>query len=388
MSVTDTAPPTPATGQTTDSWSERAATVAPRIARYAADHDRDGSFVHEAFEILESEGFIGATVPTDFGGGGADHAETGAILTELAKGCPSTAVTLSMHYHLVATQIWRHKHGQPAEAILRKVATEGVVLISTGAADWVDSYGQATKVDGGFRIKAKKSPCSGAPAGSILVASAPWPDGPDGPQVIHCAIPFASDGVSIDATWNAMGLRGTGSHTVVLDDVFVPDAAVSLIRPAGEWHPVWNAVLGSAMPLIMAAYRGIAEAAAELALGVAARKPSEHTLTAVGEMLNQLTVGQDAVSEMLRSSADLTFAPTLEHTATVLSRKTAAAEAFIQTVRSALDVCGGAGYSVPTGLERLYRDVHGALYHPLPADKQRLFTARVALGLDPVGGVG
>jgi acyl-CoA dehydrogenase len=379
---------TAATGTTPTTWAERAGEVATRIAPFAADHDRDGSFVHEAFDILRNEGFIEALVPTEFGGGGASHREAGTILTELAKGCPSTAVTLSMHYHLVATQVWRHNNGQPAEGVLRKVAA-GAVLISTGAADWVDSYGKAIKVDGGFRVTARKAPSSGAPVGSILVASVPWAggaDGAEGPSVIHCAIPFSAEGVSIDATWDAMGLRGSGSHTVVLDDVFVPDEAVSLIRPSGEWHPVWNAVLGSAMPLIMSAYLGVAEAAADLAIDYAAAKGGpEHMLPSVGEMLNQLATSRELVASMLDASENLTFAPTLEHTAAILSRKTAASEAAIATVRSALDVCGGAGFSVAMGLERLYRDVHGSLHHPLPAAKQKLFTARLALGLDPLG---
>ena len=225
--------------------STAAADLAQRIAPFAAVHDRDGTFVHEAFELLRAEGFVSALVPEEFGGSGVTHAEAGRILTELARGCPSTAVTLSMHYHLVATQVWRHKHGQPAGAVLRKVADKNVVLISTGAADWVGSYGEAVQVEGGFRVSARKSPSNGAPTGDILVTSAPWRDSPDGPQVIHCAIPFSAEGVSIEESWNAMGLRGTGSDTVVLDDVFVPDAAVSLIRPADEWHPVWSAVLDS-----------------------------------------------------------------------------------------------------------------------------------------------
>lgn len=372
------------------SWTERAAALAERIAPYAADHDRAGTFVTEAFDLLRAEGFIGALVPTEYGGAGISHIEAGAVLTELAKGCPATAVTLSMHYHLVATQVWRHNSGQDAEGVLRKVAA-GAILISTGAADWVDSTGSATKVEGGFRISARKSPSSGAPVGAILVTSIPWADGPDGPSVIHCAVPFAADGVSIDATWDTMGLRGTGSHTVVLDDVFVPDAAVSLIRPAGQWHPIWNAVLGAAMPLIMSAYLGIATSAAELATEQVAAKVGVDEaglavqLDGLGRMTNQLTTAGDLVAAMLASSDDLRFSPSLEHSATVLARKTEAAEAMIATVRSALDLCGGRGFTVAAGLERLYRDVHGALYHPLPAAKQKQFTARVALGLDPLG---
>jgi len=375
----------PATSPETEAdWIAKASDVAAKIKPFSAGHDQNNTFVHEASEILKAEGFTTVLVPTEFGGPGVSHETAGRILTELAKGCPSTAVTLSMHYHLVATQVWRHKHGQPAEGILRKVAAEKVVLISTGAADWVDSYGEAVKVDGGFRISARKSPSSGAPAGDILVTSVPWNDSPEGPQVIHCAVPFNANGVSIEETWDTMGLRGTGSHTVVLDDVFVPDAAVSLIRAAGEWHPVWSAVLGSAMPLIMSAYAGIAEAAADLAVERARKSSSPTTIGSVGDMLNQLTTVQDTVTAMLRSSDNLNFAPTDAHAARVLSRKTVAANAAISTVRAALDVCGGAGFSTATGLERLYRDVHGALYHPLPEPKQREFTGRVAVGMAPV----
>jgi alkylation response protein AidB-like acyl-CoA dehydrogenase len=71
----------------------------------------------------------------------------------------------------------------------------------------------------------------------------------------------------------------------------------------------------------------------------------------------------------------------------VLSRKTVVAEAAIATVRAAMDVVGGASYSTSTGLERLHRDVHGALHHPLPATRQRGFTGRVALGLAPMPAV-
>ena len=61
-------------------------------------------------------------------------------------------------------------------------------------------------------------------------------------------------------------MRGTGSHTVVIDDVFVPEEAVALVRPAGEWHPVWSTVLGAALPLIMSSYVGVAEEAADRAV--------------------------------------------------------------------------------------------------------------------------
>lgn len=111
-------------------------------------------------------------------------------------------------------------------------------------------------------MSARKSPASGCEAGHILVTSIRWDEAPDGPKVLHCAVPIGAEGVRIERTWDTLGLRATGSHTVVLDEVFVPDAAVSLIRPADQWHPVWNVVMGAAMPLILSAYLGIADVAA------------------------------------------------------------------------------------------------------------------------------
>ena len=365
-------------------WADAAQDVAAAIAGDAADHDRSGTFVSDGIALARDRGLVSMLVPTELGGGGATHAETCAVLTTLAHGCPATALTLSMHSHLVAAQVWRHKHDLPAP-VLTRVAAERIFLVSTGAADWIDSGGRSSKVEGGFRVSARKAPSSGCPAGDVLVSSARWDDAPDGPQVIHFAVPFAADGVSIDQTWDTMGMRGTGSHTVVLDDVFVPDAAVALTRAAGAWHPVWNTVIGAAMPLIMAVYVGIAEAAATRAVALVGERGGTTAAPLVGRMLNQLHTARDGLAAMVVLSDDLRFANTDDLGAAVLSRKTVVADAAISTVRLAMEAVGGASYSTSTGLERLYRDVHGGLYHPLPAAKQEVFTGRAALGLAPVG---
>jgi alkylation response protein AidB-like acyl-CoA dehydrogenase len=250
----------------------------------------------------------------------------------------------------------------------------------------VSSNGSASKVDGGFRVSARKTPASGCPIGDIVVSSARWADAPDGAQVIHFSVPFSAPGVSIDETWDTMGMRATGSHTIVLDDVFVSDATVSLTRPADVWHPVWNTVMGVAPPLIMSVYVGVAEAAADLAVE-RAEKRSDLSLVVplVGRMYNCLTSAQDSVGAMIAWSDDLRFANTDQHAAAMLTRKTTATDAAIDTVRLAMEIAGGSGYLAETGIERLYRDVHGALYHPLPAVNQELFCGRFAMGLDPIG---
>jgi alkylation response protein AidB-like acyl-CoA dehydrogenase len=370
---------------TTD-WLTTARDLVPELAARAAEHDRDGTFVQDGIDLVRDRGLLAMFVPAELGGGGASFADACAVLTTLAHGCPSTSLTLSMHMHLVAAQVWRHHRDLPAP-VLPRVAAEGLVLVSTGAADWIDSSGVARKVEGGYRVSGRKMPASGAPAGAIVVTSARWEDAPDGPQVVHMSIPFAAEGVSVEETWDALGMRGTGSHTVVLDEVFVPDAAVPLVRPAGAWHPVWATVLGCALPLIMSTYVGVAEAAVARALELAARRSERpDTAPAVGRMVGQLTAAQDAVAVMVRANEDLRFDATLESAAAMLTRKGNAAAAAIETVRLAMEVGGGQAFAAGGGVEQLLRDVHGSTYHPLPPAAQQLFTGRVALGLDPVGG--
>lgn len=365
-------------------WIARARELVPELAARAAEHDRSGAFVTTAFERLREAGLLTMLVPSELGGGGARHADASAVLAELAHGCPATSLALSMHTHLVAAQLWRHHQGLPAPALAAVAA--GRVLISTGAADWIDSSGESVRVDGGYRVTARKAPASAAPAGDVLVTSFRWEDAPDGPAVVHASVPFTAEGVHVEETWDTMGMRATGSHTVVLDDVFVPDAAVALVRPAGQWHPVWSTVLGAALPVIMASYVGVAERAADRAIDLAARRSERPDVAPlVGRMLTQLTIARDAVRAMIDASDDLRFDNTLEHATGSLTRKTIAADAAIATVRLALEVGGGAAFSVAGGVERLFRDVHGALYHPLPAAQQERFTGRVALGLDPLG---
>ena len=388
--MTTTAPTTPSprhwTGADPSSrWPSEARELVPKLAERAAEADRSGRFVHEGYELLRERRFMSMLVPAELGGGGATFAEACMVLDELAHGCPSTSLAFAMHTHLVAAQVWRHLRGMPAP-VLGKLAASEIVLVSTGASDWLESNGTATKVEGGYRISARKAPASGAPAGSVASTSIRY-EGPDGPQVIHCSVPFAAEGVGVEETWDTMGMRATGSHTVVFDDVFVPDEAVALIRPAGPWHPVWATVVGVALPLIMSSYVGVAHSAAERATDLAARRAERPDVAPlVGRMRNRLTVARDTVRAMIDAADDLRFDNTIEAAAESLSRKTNAAEAAIDTVRIAIEVGGGAAYHVSGGIERLYRDVHGALFHPLPTAQQERFTGRIALGLDPVGG--
>src|SRR5205814_1510412 len=121
------------------------------------------------------------------------------------------------------------------------------------------------------------------------------------------------------------------------------------------------------------------------ALELARGRSDSHVLQLAGEMLNAHTAGADAVRAMFEDADDLHFDNSDALAARTLSRKSVATDAFIDTVRLAIEMVGGVGYTRASRLERLYRDVHGALFHPLPRAKQTRFSGRVALGLTPIG---
>lgn len=359
--------------------------IGPRFAADAAERDAGDVFVAGHYDILKEHKVFSALVPADLGGGGASHSAMCAFLRQLAHSCPSTALALSMHQHLVAAAVYNHRNGRPGRKLLERVAAAETVLISTGANDWMESNGSVERADGGFQVSAKKPFGSGSPKGDVLVTSAPFEDPRAGWQVLHFTVPFAASGVSLADDWRSLGMRATGSHTIILDKVFVPDDAVVLRRPRGQFHPAWNVILTVAMPLIMSVYAGVAEAAAAIGVEQANKRQGDPTVPyLLGELANRLTTVQLAVDDMVRLADNLDFAMSLEVTNAVLVRKTIAAQHVLATVEKALEVAGGAGFYRKIGLERLLRDAHAAQFHPLSPKRQHRFTGRLALGLDPI----
>lgn len=376
---------TTATTSQTD-WLAIARGLGRDFAPRAAAHDADDSFVAENYDILKAHHIFSAPVPQELGGGGASHAELCEFLRELAQSCGSTALALSMHMHLLAATVWRWRQGHPVEPLLKRVVQEETVLISSGGSDWLESSGTAEKVDGGYCITARKIFSSGCPKGKILMTTAVYDDPQDGPTVLHFPVPFADEGVTILDTWHTLGMRGTGSHDVLIEGVFVPESAIALRRPKGQWHPFFNVVAAVALPLIMAVYVGVAEAAHALALEKARHKQDDpQTAYLIGEMTNALVSAQMALREMIAIADNYDFEPVDTTANAIFIRKTIAAHAAITTVEKAMEVVGGASFYRSMGLERLLRDVQGGLYHPLHEKRQHLFTGRMALGLDPIG---
>jgi alkylation response protein AidB-like acyl-CoA dehydrogenase len=363
-------------------WIAVAQTLGERFAPRAAAHDGDDSFVAENYADLKSHRLFSAGVPAELGGGGASHAELCAMLRTLGRSCGSTALALSMHTHLVAALVWRREHDRaPVEPVLRRIAAEELVLVSSGGSDWLAGSGRARKVDGGYRIDARKIFSSGCPSGQLLSTSAVFEDPQAGPTVLHFSVPLDAPGVKILDTWHTLGMRATGSHDVVIEDVFVPEAAIAGRRPQGTWHHLFHIVVLVALPLIYSVYVGVAEAARDLAVRQAVKKRDDPSVPyLVGEMDNQLAAAVMALDSMVATAA--TAQPGPDTTKRTTTARTLCGRAAIATVDKAMEVVGGGAFYRSLGLERLFRDIQGARYHPLQEKVQLRYAGRHALGLD------
>jgi acyl-CoA dehydrogenase len=209
-----------------------------------------------------------------------------------------------------------------------------------------------------------------------------YDDPQDGPTVIHFPVPLDAPGVKRLDNWRTLGMRGTGSNDLMLDGVFIPDAVMGGVRrPPGKWHPSVHAVTLNALPIVYAAYVGIAEAGRDLALEIARKKKDDPGLPyLVGEMENQLVTAQSALASAVTTAT--TARPGPETTSAILVRRTIIGNAVLRTLDKAMEVAGGASFFRAARLERLFRDVQAARFHPLPEKQQTRLTGRLLLGLD------
>ncbi|MEP0873658.1 acyl-CoA dehydrogenase family protein [Trichocoleus desertorum AS-A10] len=360
-------------------WLSLAESLGEQFAVRDTEADETDVFVADNITRLKTTGLVAAGVPIELGGGGASYTEMCAVLRVLGRYCSSTALAFAMHTHQVMVPTWRwHNQKAPVDGLLKRIATEQLVLLSSGGSDWLQSNGTAIKVDGGFLITARKVFASGAPAANLLMTSAVYQDPDIGPTVLHFAVPMQAQGVVIEPTWQAMGMRGTGSHDVILSDVFIPDAAIALRREQGKWHPIFHLISMVAFPLVYSVYVGVAEAARDRALQLAMkRRTDEHLCYLVGGLDNELTAAKLALQHMI-AIAEVSQ-PSFETTNQIMTGRTLVAKAVLNVADLAMEVAGGSAFYRKLGLEKLFRDAQGVRYHPLREGDQRRLSGQLAL---------
>jgi alkylation response protein AidB-like acyl-CoA dehydrogenase len=184
-------------------------------------------------------------------------------------------------------------------------------------------------------------------------------------------------GIEIYSVWRSLGMRGTGSNDVVIDNLFIPDA-IAFSRKSAEWHPVFQIIATIAFPLIYAVYLGVAERARDIAVELAGRKSTtSYSLDLAGRMETSLRAAQLAHHWMLDTVA--LNAPSAETVNEVMIGRSLTAEHAIRTVELALELAGGAAF-YRNGLERCFRDIQGCAVSSAPIGPQAQYAGATALG--------
>jgi alkylation response protein AidB-like acyl-CoA dehydrogenase len=353
--------------------------VAEAARPHADRHDIEGSFVTEGVTAARDSGYLAAAVPAELGGLDARTADVAAVQRTIARACGSTALACSMHQHVTLAAAWRFRRADTVvEPMLRRVLDDHIVIASTGGNDWTRPTTIATPAEGGWTVSGRKTFASISPAANVAATFAVIGEPAEGSEVIAFGLPLSTEGVRIEETWDAAGMRGTGSHDLVLEDAFVSEGQVTARRVWGELdRPLLVASL-HAWPVIYSTYLGVAEALVDMI--VDSGKVKESAARSVGMLdfhLRSARWALDAVLSELGDDPD----PTIESFLTLQQMKRAVTVACQEIAMLAPEVAGGGSYARRGAIDRMIRDLRAALYHPYTPEPTLVHAGRARLGL-------
>jgi alkylation response protein AidB-like acyl-CoA dehydrogenase len=379
--------------------------LANRFAARAPEYDRDAAFPVENFEELRQAGLLGLMVPESHGGMGADFYDYTRAAGRLARGDGSTAVAFNMHNIVIGTLAELDvsgiggRHGQRmvdfrdwalAEAMDGKLFAAS--LTEPGAGFHPGSLStKYRRTEDGFVINGKKSFVSmSGHADYYVVAMVPETkkDG-DVPTVSWIVVRHDDPGVRIEEMWNTMGMRGTVSNNMYLEDVHVPAERLFLgieglvmQKLAAEPH----LVIGG----FTACYLGIVEAIYEFTVEYMGAKKMHGTGTPMREnemlrhRIGEMSVLVEAARELTYSAARrvLEDRGSPETNAAIHRAKFFVGEYGPRIASEAIRICGGSTISRHLPLERYYRDIRCCGLMPAKSDECLWYVGKEAFGYD------
>jgi alkylation response protein AidB-like acyl-CoA dehydrogenase len=374
------------------------------LATRAAEHDRDGSYPFEAIEALKAAGYFAAPVPAELGGLGVASAHDLVVASSrLARGDASIAIGVNMHLvavanmerrHRVALAAGRERRARGFAASLEEIARDGVVLaaaISERGQDLTRPGTRATRTPSGWRIDGRKMFCTMSPAATDLYVAVGYADDEGTERYAYAMVPTGARGVIVHDDWDALGMRASGSNSVSLEGVELPESGVRGGFRAGDPIPYMERNLVAGL-FHAAGSLGIAESADRLARrGIAGRIDGDaRGRMQVADNVVDLAAARAVVSRAAALIDDHHAAnPAGDGTAEEIealfaeaqAAKALVGEAAPRIVERALALSGGAGYVNGSPLARAYRDVKaGSFMHPLGANRAYDHLGRIALG--------
>ena len=356
----------------------QAARLADIFATRAERHDRENSFPFENFAELKEAGFLSLSVPREFGGEACSLSEFVLVQETLARGDASTALGLGWHVGIVMNL--RETRSWP-DAVFRKVCEDivrnGTLInaLSTEASTGSPSRGRrhettAVKTDRGWCLNGRKTWSTLSPALHYIMISAAI-EGTD--QLGEFLLTRDTPGVTMEETWNSIGMRATGSHDMILDHVKLPPEAL-LDQHAYGQASAKSADGGGWMLHISACYIGLAAAARDFAVRFASEYypgGSEHPIShfpnvqdRIGRMEIDLFAARSAMYTMARRWDEYPRERRHELKEAFAAVKFTATNASVRIVDEAMRIVGGRSMLKQYPLERYYRDVRGGLHNP------------------------
>lgn len=395
---------------------------AAEFATRADSYDRDNGFVRDNVDAMRASGMLTATVPAEHGGlGVASLHDLAVAIARLARGCPATAIVANMHLGFVveAARTWRRlvaAHGgngrngrNGAEAgrlaLLLRLLGRGRLVAHAATEPGGNGLAlpttEAVRTPHGYLVNGHKTFVTNSAAADIVVVFLRIPDGPERYRHGVAAIRRGTPGMRVAENWDALGMRGSGSHDISFVDCQVPADMVRVGEQVGErFEAMWPGVLAVNFPLA-ACYLGIAEAAYEAAVNAARTRRRRLTDSPLAEwgaaqlQVAEMEVGLAAARASVSRTgtridaalgagdapgADETDRLVLDFQCTKLIVTRAAAD----IVERAMNLVGGGAYRTGHPLGRMYRDVRaGPFMQPYAPNEALEFIGRVSLGLDP-----
>ena len=361
--------------------------LAALAAELAPDTERRRQLAPEVLAELRSSGLMRAGAPAELGALELAPAAALGCAEEIACGDASTGwcVSIAITSSLLAAYL-------PAEHRSALFGHEG----SVAAGVWAPTGG-ARRVDGGVRVSGRWRFCSGIAHSQLMFAGCLIDQGePTASRTPHVVTLPTSDLRILD-TWRTLGLRGTGSHDAVADDVFVPDARLfSLFDGPVLDRPLYRfPVFGFFALSIAAAALGNARAAIgdlvalashKTGLGsrrtLAERAPTQAAVAGAEATLRAARAGYyEAVDTAWAAAQARGPAPTEARNALRLAA-THAVRTSAEVARTMYDLGGGTAIYDDSPLQRRFRDAHTATAHFQVNAASRELPGRILLGQD------
>ncbi|MEU1227222.1 acyl-CoA dehydrogenase family protein [Streptomyces sp. NPDC005828] len=361
--------------------------VAREVTPHAAAWDRAEEVDRGIVKKLGAVGFLGLTIPEEYGGSGGDHLAYCLVTEELGRGDSSVRGIVSVSLGLVAKTIasWGDE-AQKREWLPRLAAGEalgcfGLTEPGTGS----DAGNLATRAvrDGdAYVVNGSKMFITNGTWADVVLLFARTNDTPGHKGVSAFLVPTDTPGLTRRPVHGKLGLRGQATAELVLEDVRVP--ADAMLGPEGKGFAVAMSALAKGRMSVAAGCVGIAQAALDAALRYAGEREqfgqSIASYQLVQELLSDIAVDVDAARLLTWRVADLIDRG--QDFATAASKaKLYASEAAVRAANNALQVFGGYGYIDEYPVGKLVRDARVMTLYEGTSQIQKLIIGRALTGV-------